>query len=220
MAVMKVGPLLDLPKAARIQLMRAERSKAKAQQVDAERAKGQREADAAALQKLQRAEELAYEAALPLCVQWAAGQGEPKLVKRYARRKELQLLPMETEALKLQVPGYEWRQFMTSGLQRAEVQALAYKLRQPGVPSQAAPFIEVLRQRIYSYGASYLTADLAGGEQRSEANWLAQRSEGGLFRSDGSRHSVHSDGGRRSMLEQSEPPAPPAISGAPPPPLA
>ena len=138
MAVMKVGPLLDLPKAARIQLMRAERTKAKAQQVDAERARGQREADAAALQKLQRAEELAYDAALPLCMQWAEGRGEPKLVKRYARRKELQLLVMDAEALKLQVPTYEWRQFMTSGLQRAEVQALAYKLRQPGVRAALA----------------------------------------------------------------------------------
>ena len=41
---------------------------------------------------------------------------------------------------------------------------MAHRLRQPDVPARAAPFIEVVRQRIAAYGDAFLTADLAGGE--------------------------------------------------------
>ena len=41
---------------------------------------------------------------------------------------------------------------MTSGLEKMEVRALSHALRQSGVPPQAAPFIELLRQRVLSFG--------------------------------------------------------------------
>ena len=58
------------------------------------------------------------------------------MVRRYQRRKELQLLAMSPAEMKTKVPSFGWQQMMTSGLEREEVRALAHCLRQPGVPAQ------------------------------------------------------------------------------------
>ncbi|KAL1522546.1 hypothetical protein AB1Y20_017532 [Prymnesium parvum] len=163
MQTMKVGALLDTPQVHRAKLLEKERAKAREKQARAEREAEKRLKEAEILQKLRIADRLAYDACLPMAKQWAEGEGDEKLVRRFQRRKELQLLVMTPEKMKRAIPHVEWQQMMTSGLDRDEVRALSHCLRQPGVPAQAAPFIELLRTRIFSFGEELLAVDLARG---------------------------------------------------------
>ena len=177
MQTMKVGALLDTPEAKRVKMLERERNKARDAQLKKEKQGEKEKREAELISKLRTADQLAYESRLPLAKQWAEGAGDEKMVKRFQRRKELQLLVMGPEEMKQSVPSFQWTQMMTSGLEKEEVRALAHCLRQPGVPAQAAPFIELLRSRIMSFGAETLTADTAGGEQKREAEWLASKQQ-------------------------------------------
>ena len=59
---------------------------------------------------------------------------------------------MTPEQMRGKFSSFQWTQMMTSGLQRDEVRALGHYLKQEGMPAHAAPFIEIVGQRIYSYG--------------------------------------------------------------------
>ena len=153
MQTMRVGALLETPEAARVQKHERDRKQAAELRERAERLQAKQAREAAVQNEGLVADEAAYASIAERVAALSRGEGEPRLVRRFERRRELQLLVMAPLEMKSRVPGHEWTQMMTSGLERVEVRALAHRLRQPGVPAQAAPFVELLRQRIFSFGA-------------------------------------------------------------------
>ena len=69
MQTMKVGALLDTPEAARVKMLEKERAKAREKQARAGRDAEKRAKEAELLTKLRTADQLAYEARLPLVKQ-------------------------------------------------------------------------------------------------------------------------------------------------------
>ena len=107
---------------------------------------------AEAEERTQRANEKAFHDLMPAVQRWAAGEGEVSEIKRFGRRPELRLLTLMPSEMKHKVSSFQWTQYMTSGLQRIEVRAIAHKLRDRDVPASADPFRAILKERILGYG--------------------------------------------------------------------
>lgn len=162
MQLMRVGALLEVPQAARMARHENEKAQAAADKSRVEQRQAHQAREAELLRTLHEADAAAFAALSPHAVQWERGEGDEKAVRRYQRRKELQLLVMAPSQMKERLPTHEWSQLMTSGLEQAEVRALSHALRQPGVPPQAAPFVELLRQRVLSFGPADAAAVASG----------------------------------------------------------
>lgn len=150
--VMKLATLLEQPMHVRAEKHERERRQ-KLEQASRQRLmreEQQKEADL--LAKLHALEARAYEEIAPAMRLLSQGQGTPKELKRFERRKELQLLIMSPSELRERITSFEWSQMMTSGLEPQEVRALAHFLRLPAMPPQSAAFAEQVRHRILSFG--------------------------------------------------------------------
>ena len=128
------------------------------------------------MEKYHRANAKALDDLLPTVRRWAAGEGDAAAVKRFGRRRELQLLVLEPAEMPLHFSAYQWTQLMTSGLERHEVRAIAASLRRQGVPSQAAGFTEIVRERVFGFGEP-TPAELAGADAPQGDVELARRSQ-------------------------------------------
>ena len=107
-----------------------------------ERRKVEERRRAEAEERSQRANEKAFHDLMPAVQRWAAGEGEVSEIKRFGRRPELRLLTLMPSEMKHKVSSFQWTQYMTSGLQRIEVRAIAHKLRDrdvPHLPTRSAP---------------------------------------------------------------------------------
>ena len=114
--VMRVGALLDMPEGARVERHERERRQRAetAERAGQKQAKQAREAEV--LARLHALEEAAYAQVAPLMQALSTGAGEAKDLKRFERRRELQLLTMEPTQLRERVGSFEWSQLMTSGI--------------------------------------------------------------------------------------------------------
>ena len=61
-----------------------------------------------ALAQLHEANAAAYAALAPTIALWEGGEGDERQLKRFQRRKELQLLAWTPASMKERVPTFEW----------------------------------------------------------------------------------------------------------------
>ena len=152
MATIAIGELMERPRAHRIQqLQTRQQSRGKAAANDA-RKKEMQALEAARRERVLRANAIAFERLLPQVTRLHQGEGAASDVKRFGRRQELQLLVMTPGEMKTKISSMQWKGLMTSGLKPHEVRAVTHHMKQDGIPSQAASFVEILNDRIREYG--------------------------------------------------------------------
>lgn len=189
MQLNRMGEMMDQPRAVRVQNLASVRMKKKQneeqQKKEKERAAKKVEMD----KRVQRAVLNAYYRVVPQAEEWAAGRGAADEIKRFTRRKELQIITIAPHELRLKIPSPLWRQFMTVGLHKDEIRAILHHLRQPGVPGESQAFAKLLKQKVEEYGEP-TDAEL---EEVEPVTFAWQSSEGSVNRSS-TRHSGRTSG--------------------------
>ena len=100
-ATIKIGELMNVPRNARIQNLANEKKKKEAKASSDKRNKEGEAKKAAALAKIRQANEAAWRELQPTVAAWSKGEGDAAEVKRFGRKKELQLLAMTAAEAKV-----------------------------------------------------------------------------------------------------------------------